>query len=255
VKKPSLSKREKPMTAITIDPNAVEKIRVAINSKRLITGGWHDELIDSVCIMSVFVPSADDTEGCVNAGWPEWLAGLIMELFRANVGVEDETKARHEFALALAELVQMPCDYDLARNRFLIRHLYDGEYPILKMLREYRVDADWWKRCENVLMWVVELLCRQLDGEIVDRKRLAAVDSALDVAQKIVDAQAIDQITDPVFFSVATFAALSSSSVARRRNIAYLNTMINVKLPTAIQHRIVAACRSDLIAALEASAE
>ena len=129
-------------------------------------------------MMSAMVIGAHSTKACVTAGWPEWLAALNVYLFDVDVGADDEEKARAEFALRIAELVQTPRNYDKARDLFLIRQLDDGEYSALKSLRMNPVDADWWRDCEAAIIRVTDLLRRRVSGVYVEKDLKSAADAA-----------------------------------------------------------------------------
>ena len=161
-----------------IDTNASAKIRAAIDSGKLKHGSWGDGN-STVCMMSAIVKGADSESACATAGWPQWLAGLNVYLFDANVGAVDESAARNCFALRIAELVQTQRDYDRARDLFLIRRLDAGDHSALKSLRLNPVGADWWRNCESAVLRVADLLRRRLAGEdVVDEMNAAAADAA-----------------------------------------------------------------------------
>jgi len=102
-----------------IDPTAADKIEAA--HPRLKAGCWGGT--HTVCMMSALVRGAGGIQDCVTAGWPEWLAELNVSMFDANVGAECEETARYQFALDVAYAVQVPRDYDKARDLFLIATL------------------------------------------------------------------------------------------------------------------------------------
>jgi len=102
-----------------IDPTAADKIEAA--HPRLRAGEWGGT--HTVCMMSALVRGAGGIQDCVTAGWPEWLAELNVSMFDANVGAECEETARYQFALDVAYAVQVPRDYDKARDLFLIATL------------------------------------------------------------------------------------------------------------------------------------
>ena len=102
-----------------IDPTAADKIEAA--HPRLKAGCWGGT--HTVCMMSALVRGAGGIQDCVTAGWPEWLAELNLSMFDANVGAECEETARYQFALDVAYAVQVPRDYDKARDLFLIATL------------------------------------------------------------------------------------------------------------------------------------
>ena len=193
-----------------IDTHAADKLRAAIDAGKLKAGSWGDGT-HAVCMMSALVSGADSTKACVTAGWPEWLAALNVYLFDANVGADDEQKARAEFALRIAELVQTPRDYDKARDLFLIRRLDDGEYSAIKSLRWKPIDADWWRDCESAIIRVAGLLRRRVAGEDVakemDAARAAAYDAAYAAARA---ARAAYAAAD-----AAAYAAYAAADAAR----------------------------------------
>ena len=102
-----------------IDPTAADKIEAA--HPRLRAGEWGGT--HTACMMSALVRGAGGIQDCVTAGWPEWLAELNVSMFDANVGAECEETARYQFALDVAYAVQVPRDYDKARDLFLIATL------------------------------------------------------------------------------------------------------------------------------------
>ena len=102
-----------------IDPTAADKIEAA--HPRLRAGEWGGT--HTVCMMSALVRGAGGIQDCVTAGWPEWLVELNVSMFDANVGAECEETARYQFALDVAYAVQVPRDYDKARDLFLIATL------------------------------------------------------------------------------------------------------------------------------------
>ncbi len=197
-----------------IDTHAADKLRAAIEAGKLKSGSWGDGT-HAVCMMSALVRGARDESHCVTAGWPKWLAGLNVYLFDADVGVKDEEKARAEFALRIAELVQTPRDYDKARDLFLIRRLDDGEYSALKSLRRNPVDADWLRVCDAAIVRVVDLLRRRVAGEDVakeinsDAAAYAAAYAAARAAASTADAAA-----DAAARAAADAAARAAASTA-----------------------------------------
>jgi len=205
-----------------IDTHAADKLRAAIDAGKLKSGSWGDGT-HAVCMMSAMVSGAHNTQDCVTAGWPEWLASLNVYLFDAKVGADDEEKTRAEFALRIAELVQTPRDYDKARDLFLIRRLDDGEHSALKSLRVNPVDADWWRDCEAAIVRVTELLRRRVDGDDVAKEMDAAYAAAARAAVRTYAAASAADAAD------AAYAADADADAAR------------------------AAARADLIAALEAA--
>ena len=213
-------------TMTLIDPTAADKLRAAIEVKKLKAGSWGDGT-HAVCMMSALVPGADSTAACVTAGWPKWLVDLNVYLFDAEVGADDEGAARAEFALRVAELVQTPRDYDKARDLFLIRRLDDGDHSALKSLRVNPVDADWWRDCEAAVLRMADLLRRRVAGEDVAEEMKAA-------------ARAADAAADAAYF-----AAHAAYLAARAAAAAY----------SAASSAAYAAARADLIIALEGAVE
>ena len=102
-----------------IDPTAADKIEAA--HPRLRAGEWGGT--HTVCMMSALVRGAGGIQDCVTAGWPEWLVKLNVWMFDVYVGAECEETARYQFALDVAYAVQVPRDYDKARDLFLIATL------------------------------------------------------------------------------------------------------------------------------------
>ena len=147
-------------------PTATDAIRAAINSGILKAGYWGDGT-EAVCMMSAIVRGAQSNDDCVTAGWPEWLVRLNVALFDADVGAEDEDKARAKFALDVAVAVSKPFDADKARDLFMVRRLDTSEHSALKSLRMKPVDADWWRGSEAAVARVADLLKRRMAGEDV----------------------------------------------------------------------------------------
>ena len=102
-----------------IDPTAADKIEAA--HPRLKAGCWGGT--HTVCMMSALVRGAGGIQDCVTAGWPEWLVKLNVWMFDVYVGAECEETARYQFALDVAYAVQVPRDYNKARDLFLIATL------------------------------------------------------------------------------------------------------------------------------------
>jgi hypothetical protein len=102
-----------------IDPTAADKIEAA--HPRLQAGCWGGT--HTVCMMSALVRGAGGIQDCVTVGWPEWLVKLNVWMFDVYVGAECEETARYQFALDVAYAVQVPRDYDKARDLFLIATL------------------------------------------------------------------------------------------------------------------------------------
>ena len=162
----TISQMEETMKTIVQFPDAEARIRAAIDAGILKRGTWGNGT-EAVCMMSAVVSGADDTEACVAAGWPEWLVGVNVSLFDANVGADDEDAAATTFSLDLFKAAALPFDADKARDLFLIRRLDTGDHSALKSLRLSRVDADWWRDCEAAIVAVVALLHRRIAGEDV----------------------------------------------------------------------------------------
>jgi hypothetical protein len=220
------------MTKTLIDENAADKLRAAIEAGKLKAGSWGDGT-NAVCMMSALVSGAKDADDCVTAGWPKWLTSLNVSLFDVNIGATDEGKARAEFALRVAELVQTPRDYDKARDLFLIRRLDGGDCSALKSLRKNPVDADWWRACEAEIAIVVGLLRRRVAGEDVGAE-MENASAAAYAASAAADAAA----------SAAAYAADAASAAARAAADAAAD---------AAAYAASAAARADLIATLEAA--
>jgi hypothetical protein len=218
----------------TIDPNAADKLRAAIDAGKLKAGSWGDGT-HAVCMMSALVGGARDGSDCVTAGWPEWLVSLNVSLFDAKTGSDDEDKARAEFALRVAELVQTPRDYNRARDLFLIRRLDDGDYSALKSLRQNPVDADWWRACESAIVGVADTLRRRVAGEDVGAEMKAA-DAAADAAAYA----AADAAAYAAANAAAYAAANAAANAARAADAAAY----------AAAYAAGAAARADLIIAL-----
>ena len=176
-------------------PNAVELIEAAKPTMR--RGSW------AVCMMSVLEPGARSDADCVTAGWPEWLSILNHTLYDADVGGDEEESA-FQFALAVAQAIQTPRNYDRARDLFLIRRLDTGEYSALKSIWANPVDADWWRACEAAIVNVVLLLRRRANGDDVAGEMAAASAAARAAANFAADAA-----------SAAAYAASAAAHAAR----------------------------------------
>ena len=179
------------MTYQTIDTNAADKIRAAIDAGILKAGSWGDGT-ESVCMMSALVSGADSTNYCVTAGWPKWLASLNVSLFDAEVGAQDEGAERAKFALSVSEAVQKPIDYDKACGLFLVKRLTTGEHSALASLEAVKVDSDWWRDCKAAVETVSALLIRQSNGDDVKDELAAARAAAYAAARAAADAAARD---------------------------------------------------------------
>lgn len=160
------------MTRRLIDPDAPAKVLAAISAGILKARGWGDG-VSAVCAMSAMVPGAVGVEDCVTAGWPEWLAELVVYLYD---GAPEADRA--PFALAVAKAVSSPRDYDRARDLFLIQRLDTGDHSALASLR--RLSGDWTCQIEAVSD-VVALLRRRLAGEDV-RKAMTDAWAAAEAA-------------------------------------------------------------------------
>jgi hypothetical protein len=250
----------------TIDPQALEKIRAAIDSGKLKAGGW-GEGTHAVCMMSAIVSGAVGTADCVTAGWPEWLAELNVKLFDSTVGAKDEEAARAKFALRVAELVQTPRNYDKARDLFLIARLDTGENSALTSLRKNPVDADGWKACEKAVIDVVALLHKRVAGENVESEMGAAADATY-AAARAADATyatyAAARAADATYATYAaaraadaTYAAASAAAraatYAARAAARAATYATYAAADAAATYGANAAARTDLINALEKS--
>ena len=127
-------------------PNAVELITAA--KPILKRGRWGDGKA-AVCMMSALQPGAKSDDDCVTAGWPEWLSVLNHQLFDASVG-GDEDAAAFQFALSVAEAIQVPRDYD--------KHLYKDRKKVewfINLIKQYRrVATRYEKTARNFLGFV-----------------------------------------------------------------------------------------------------
>ena len=232
----------------TIDTQALEKIRAAIDSGKLKSDSWGDGT-QAVCMMSALVSGAVRTADCVTAGWPEWLAELNVSLFDSKVGAQDEEAARTQFALRVAELVQSPRDYDKARDLFLIARLDTGEHSALKSLRKNPVDADWWKACEKAVIDVIAVLYKRVAGENVESEMGAAVDAAR-AARAARATYAAYAAARAAYATYAAAAARAARAAARAAAYAAARAATNAADATNAAY---AAARTDLINALEKS--
>jgi hypothetical protein len=171
---------------ILIDPTAADKIKAA--HPHLRAGEWGGT--DTVCMMSALVRGAEDIQDCVTAGWPEWLAELNVSMFDANVGAECEETARYQFALDVADAVQVPRDYDKARDLFLIATLD----------RAKKHDTD------GLCQGVIGLLHRRIAGQDVAGEMTAAR-AAAHAARAHAAQDAADSATHAATHAAAFFAA------------------------------------------------
>ena len=229
--------------ALVIDPHAVEKMRAAIEAGKLRAGSWGDGT-HAVCMMSALVSGAANVKHCVTAGWPEWLVKLNVSLFDASVGAADEGAARTEFALAVAEAVQTPRDYDRVRDLFLVRRLDNGDHSALKSLRLRPVDADWWRDCEAEIVRVADLLRRRLASEDVAAEMKAAR-AAADAAA----AQAQAKEAQRMAACAAAYAAQAQAEEAQR-----MAACAAAYACAAARAAADAAARADILAALKGGA-
>ena len=226
---------------ITIDPTAADKLRAAIEAGTLKAGSWGDGN-HTVCMMSALVRGAKMPSDCVTAGWPEWLVSLNISLFDARVGAADESAARAEFALRVAELVQAPRDYEKARDLLLTRRLDEGEHSALKSLRLNPVDADWWRNCEAAIVRGADLLRRRVAGEdVVDGMKAAY--AAAGAARAAAYAAAADAAADAAYAARAAARADLIAAHAAAHAAGHADAH-------AAAH---AAARADLITALSAA--
>ena len=178
-----------------IDPTAADKIEAA--HPHLRAGEWGGT--HTVCMMSALVRGAGGIQDCVTAGWPEWLAELNVFMFDANVGAECEETARYQFALDVADAVQVPRDYDKARDLFLIATLDRAKKHDTAGL------------CQHV----IGLLHRRIAGQDVADAMTAAHAAAHAAAQDAAYAAA---------YAAAHAAAYAAAYAALRQNlIAALN--------------------------------
>ena len=179
-----------------IDPTAADKIEAA--HPRLKAGCWGGT--HTVCMMSALVRGAGGIQDCVTAGWPEWLAELNVSMFDANVGAECEETARYQFALDVAYAVQVPRDYNKARDLFLIATLDRAKKHDTAGL------------CQRV----IRLLHRRIAGQDVADAMTATFSAAIDAAAQ-------DAAHDATS-SAAYAAARAAANAALRQNlIAALN--------------------------------
>ena len=149
-------------------PDAFDAIQDAIHDDTLSDGYW------DACMMHYAANGATSVEGCVEAGWPKWLVDLNILLFDAKVGVEDEGKARAQFALDLTRLVQVPRDFDRAHDLFVVSTL--RRLPALPSV-----------------VTVIALYERRLSGGVVtDKEWDAARDAAYTAAYTAASATARD---------------------------------------------------------------
>ena len=200
-----------------IDPTAADKIEAA--HPHLRAGEWGGT--HTVCMMSALVRGAGGIQDCVTAGWPEWLAELNVSMFDANVGAECEETARYQFALDVAYAVQVPRDYDKARDLFLIATLDRAKKHDTAGL------------CQHV----IGLLHRRIAGQDVADAMTATFSAARAAAQ------------DAAFFAARAAAHDAADSNAAARAAADSNAAARAAARAAAH----AASRQNLIAALNAA--
>ena len=187
-----------------IDPTAADKIEAA--HPHLRAGEWGGT--HTVCMMSALVRGAGGIQDCVTAGWPEWLAELNLSMFDANVGAECEETARYQFALDVAYAVQVPRDYDKARDLFLIATLDRAKKHDTAGL------------CQHV----IGLLHRRIAGQDVEGAMTAAFYAAIDAAVAYPAANASTLSAARAAANAAAYAAHAAANAATRQNlIAALN--------------------------------
>ena len=200
-----------------IDPTAADKIEAA--HPRLKAGCWGGT--HTVCMMSALVRGAGGIQDCVTAGWPEWLAELNVLMFDANVGAECEETARYQFALDVADAVQVPRDYDKARDLFLIATLD----------RAKRHDT------AGLCQHVIGLLHRRIAGQDLADAMRAAFSAAIDAAADAAARAAAQDAANAAAY--AAYAAAYAAARAAAQDAAYAAAY--------------AASRQNLIAALNAA--
>jgi hypothetical protein len=203
-----------------IDPTAADKIEAA--HPRLRAGEWGGT--HTVCMMSALVRGAGGIQDCVTAGWPKWLAALNVSMFDANVGAECEETARYQFALDVAYAVQVPRDYDKARDLFLIATLDRAKKHDTAGL------------CQRV----IRLLHRRIAGQDVADAMRAAQDAAQDAA-------------NAAYAAARAAAYAATSSAARAAAYAATSSAAYAAANAATSSAARAALRQNLIAALNAA--
>ena len=187
-----------------IDPTAADKIEAA--HPRLKAGCWGGT--HTVCMMSALVRGAGGIQDCVTAGWPEWLVKLNVWMFDVYVGAECEETARYQFALDVAYAVQVPRDYDKARDLFLIATLDRAKKHDTAGL------------CQHV----IGLLHRRIAGQDVADAMRAAQDAAQDAANAAAQDAAYAAAYAANAANAANAAARAAANAALRQNlIAALN--------------------------------
>ena len=111
---------------------------------------WGDG-VEAVCLMSALVPGAKSIGFCVMAGWPQWLAHLLVNLYDADTGVSYEQTRADAWAYEVAEALSVPLDYAQVKDRYLI--------ALLEGVRQY-------DHC-GVVQPVIDLIERRCNGENV----------------------------------------------------------------------------------------
>jgi hypothetical protein len=223
-----------------IDPTAADKIEAA--HPRLQAGCWGGT--HTVCMMSALVRGAGGIQDCVTVGWPEWLVKLNVWMFDVYVGAECEETARYQFALDVAYAVQVPRDYDKARDLFLIATLDRAKKHDTAGL------------CQHV----IGLLHRRIAGQDV-ADAMTATFSA-DHAAAAINAAANHLAAHDAAFSAAhaaadsdAYAAAHAAAHAAGRAAADSNAAARAALLAARAARLAVnvASRQNLIAALNAA--
>lgn len=205
--------------ALTALPDALPRIRAAIDAGILKAGNWGDGN-DAVCLMSAAAPGARNTDDCVTAGWPAWLSGLNILLFDRNVGAEDEDAARFAFALAMGEAVSVPRDMDRAHDLFFA--------ATLEQISTDDADAD------AAITKVIALYQRRLAGKTVAEEEWeAARDTVARGAVRGASPYSASHAALSAAFCAACPPGASAAAVARAASLAAARANLMAALTAA----------------------
>lgn len=237
------------MTVKLIDPDAVTKLRAVIDAGKLRAHEWQDGT-GAVCMMGAWVLGAECVNDCVTAGWDEWLVKLNIRLFDARVDDENEEAAYVQFALAIAQAVSVPHNYDRARDLFLLARLDTGEHSALSTLRSLPGDVT---AQVAIVERVIGLLHRRLAGENVAREMSEVKEVAWNYTWDDKNPGANDAVV-----AAAEAAVNAVANVAGATADAAFNASVGFMKATRATGKTAraaanAAARRDLIAALNAA--
>ena len=93
--------------------------RIERHQENLIRGVWSEEATERVCALSALVDGAQTVNDCIAAGWPGWLAPLVVSSFDSDIGADDELAAATAWWRELVQAVSAPVDYYQAYHRYI----------------------------------------------------------------------------------------------------------------------------------------